>query len=29
MAVDAYIYSQNGTYDKYRTMLGEVYIDEK
>ena len=28
MAVDAYIYSQNGTYDKYRTLLGEVYIDE-
>lgn len=28
MAVDAYIYSQNGTYNKYRTMIGEIYIDE-
>ena len=25
-AVKAYIYSQNGTYDLYRTLIGEVYI---
>ena len=28
MAIDAYIYSQNGTYDKYRTLVGEIYIAE-
>ena len=28
MATDAYIYSQNGTYDKYRTLVGEIYIAE-
>ena len=27
-AVKAYIYSQNGTYDLYRTLIGEVYISE-
>lgn len=26
--VKAYIYSQNGTYDLYRTLIGEVYISE-
>ena len=28
MAVDAYIYSQNGTYDEYRTLIGKVRIAE-
>lgn len=28
MAIDAYIYSKNGTYDKYRTLIGEVIISE-
>lgn len=28
MAIDAYIYSKNGTYDKYRTLIGEVLINE-
>ena len=28
MAIDAYIYSKNGTYDKYRTLIGEVMISE-
>ena len=28
MAIDAYIYSKNGTYDKYRTLIGEVVISE-
>ena len=27
-AIDAYIYSKNGTYDKYRTLIGEVMISE-
>lgn len=27
-AVEAYIYSQNGTYDLYRTLIGEVKIAE-
>lgn len=27
-AIDAYIYSKNGTYDKYRTLIGEVIISE-
>ena len=27
-AVKAYIYSQNGTYDLYRTLIGEVSISE-
>lgn len=27
-AIDAYIYSKNGTYDKYRTLIGEVMINE-
>ena len=28
MAVDAYIYSQNGTYDEYRTFIGNIRIAE-
>ena len=28
MAADAYIYSQNGTYDEYRTLIGKVHIAE-
>ena len=28
MAADAYIYSQNRTYDEYRTLIGEVRITE-
>lgn len=28
MAVDAYIYSQNGTYNEYRTLIGKVRIAE-
>lgn len=27
-AIDDYIYSKNGTYDKYRTLIGEVMISE-
>ena len=27
-AIDAYIYSKNGTYNKYRTLIGEVIISE-
>lgn len=28
-AVDAYIYTQNGNYNKYSTLIGDVYISEK
>lgn len=28
-AVDAYIYTQNGNYNKYSTLIGDVYINEE